>query len=98
MPVRSMGEGFFSIRDVHRLAYISSQIEEVSRLMVLGKAFHLLEGVWKVAIYVIASEAKQSVAGKEIASSPPAPRNDTFSPFSKHPLGGDCPSVLDPGV
>ena len=27
-------------------------------------------------------------AVKEIASSPPAPRNDTFAPFSKHPLGG----------
>ncbi len=46
---------------------------------------NLIEGVWKVAVHVIASEAKQSVAGKEIASAPTAPRNDTSSPFSKHP-------------
>ena len=49
-----------------------------------GSSF--LEGVWKLTEYVIASEAKQSVAGKEIASSPTAPRNDTSSPLSKHSL------------
>ena len=45
-----------------------------------------LEGVWKLPVHVIASEAKQSVVGKEIALSPTAPRNDTSSPLSKHPL------------
>ncbi len=44
-----------------------------------------LEGVWKVAVHVIASEAKQSVAGQEIASSPRAPRNDTSSRLARYP-------------
>ena len=33
-----------------------------------------LEGVWKLPVHVIASEAKQSVVGKEIALSPTAPQ------------------------
>ena len=62
--------------------------DEVSLTPHLRPVQNLIEGVWKVAVHVIASEAKQSVAGKEIASSPTAPRNDTTSPFSKHPLDG----------
>lgn len=50
----------------------------------IGETGSLSEGFWKVAVFVIASEAKQSEAEKEIASSPMAPRNDTSASFSKH--------------
>ena len=75
--------------------------DEVSLTPHLRPVQNLIEGVWKVAVHVIASEAKQSVAGKEIASSPMAPRNDTSpreSPVVVFPGFHSVPSRLQCGI
>ena len=56
MPVRSMGEEFFSIESARRLACISYQIEE------------------------------------------PSPSESPVLRRTLYLLGGDCPSVLNPGI